>query len=104
MGILTRNILNVRQNLRGFTFHGLFGCSPIHQSLQLSHRRNIKDNKMDSELQDIFKGFPTGPLCQYRKKASFNWKDMALLMQGKDALILKVFKNISNTVLHLLTV
>ena len=55
---------------------------------------------MDSELQDIFKGFPTGPLCEYRKKASFNWKDMALLMQGKDALILKVFKNISKNMVQ----
>lgn len=46
---------------------------------------------MDPELRDILKDFPRGPLCLYRKKASFNWKDMAVLMQGKDALILKVF-------------
>jgi hypothetical protein len=45
---------------------------------------------MDPELQDILKDFPPGPLSEYRKNASFNWKDMCLLIQGKDALILKV--------------
>nr|CAH0108456.1 unnamed protein product [Daphnia galeata] len=44
---------------------------------------------MDAELKEILKDFPAGPLSDYRKNASFNWKDMCLLMQGKDALILK---------------
>ncbi|KAI9565796.1 hypothetical protein GHT06_009591 [Daphnia sinensis] len=44
---------------------------------------------MEPELKEILKDFPPGPLCKYRSKASFNWKDMSLLIQGKDALILK---------------
>lgn len=46
--------------------------------------------KMKAESNEILKDFPRGPLCEYRKKASFNWKDMGLLIQGRDALILKV--------------
>ena len=49
---------------------------------------------MDAELKEILKDFPAGPLSDYRKNASFNWKDMCLLMQGKDALILKVYSNL----------
>ncbi|NXG89298.1 ACOX3 oxidase, partial [Stercorarius parasiticus] len=33
--------------------------------------------------------FPKGPLCRYRKKASFNWKEMAVLLDGKDIIQLK---------------
>ena len=58
---------------------------------------------MDPELQEILKDFPPGPLSEYRKNASFNWKDMCLLIQGKDALVLKVHtnKNIAVIFLHL---
>ena len=45
---------------------------------------------MDSELKEILEDFPPGPLSEYRKQASFNWKDMAVLIQGKGGLILKV--------------
>ena len=33
---------------------------------------------------------PTGPLDVYRKKASFNWKHLKLLMEGEDAIRFKV--------------
>ncbi|KFO15327.1 Peroxisomal acyl-coenzyme A oxidase 3, partial [Balearica regulorum gibbericeps] len=33
--------------------------------------------------------FPKGPLCKYRKKASFNWKEMAVLVDGEDIIQLK---------------
>ncbi|KFP98533.1 Peroxisomal acyl-coenzyme A oxidase 3, partial [Haliaeetus albicilla] len=33
--------------------------------------------------------FPRGPLCKYRKKASFNWKEMAVLLDGEDIIQLK---------------
>ncbi|KFQ67161.1 Peroxisomal acyl-coenzyme A oxidase 3, partial [Phaethon lepturus] len=33
--------------------------------------------------------FPKGPLCKYRKKASFNWKEMAMLLDGEDIIQLK---------------
>ncbi|NXA25981.1 ACOX3 oxidase, partial [Ibidorhyncha struthersii] len=33
--------------------------------------------------------FPKGPLCKYRKKASFNWKEMAVFCGGEDIIQLK---------------
>ncbi|KFV50167.1 Peroxisomal acyl-coenzyme A oxidase 3, partial [Gavia stellata] len=33
--------------------------------------------------------FSKGPLCKYRKKASFNWKEMAVLLDGEDIIQLK---------------
>ncbi|KAM6313643.1 peroxisomal acyl-coenzyme A oxidase 3 [Aegotheles albertisi] len=33
--------------------------------------------------------FPKGPLCRYRQKASFNWKEMAVLVDGEDTIHLK---------------
>lgn len=42
-------------------------------------------NSWDTLLPD----FPKGPLCKYRKKASFNWKEMAVLLDGEDIIQLK---------------
>uniref|UniRef100_A0A6G1RFU7 Acyl-CoA oxidase 3, pristanoyl n=1 Tax=Hypotaenidia okinawae TaxID=2861861 RepID=A0A6G1RFU7_9GRUI len=42
-------------------------------------------NSWDNLLPD----FPKGPLCKYRKKASFNWKEMAVLVDGEDIIQLK---------------
>ncbi|XP_019381574.1 PREDICTED: peroxisomal acyl-coenzyme A oxidase 3 [Gavialis gangeticus] len=39
-------------------------------------------NSGDTLLPD----FPKGPLCVYRKKASFNWKEMAVFLEGKELL------------------
>ena len=33
---------------------------------------------------------PSGPLELYRKRASFNWKDMVLFMEGEDIMAFKV--------------
>lgn len=33
---------------------------------------------------------PKGPLCAYRKKASFEWKEMALFVEEEDLIRLKV--------------
>uniref|UniRef100_A0A672UX55 Acyl-coenzyme A oxidase n=1 Tax=Strigops habroptila TaxID=2489341 RepID=A0A672UX55_STRHB len=33
--------------------------------------------------------FPKGPLCRYRRKASFNWKEMAVFLDGEDVIQLK---------------
>ncbi|KFP76390.1 Peroxisomal acyl-coenzyme A oxidase 3, partial [Acanthisitta chloris] len=33
--------------------------------------------------------FPKGPLCRYRNRASFNWKEMAVLVDGEDIIQLK---------------
>uniref|UniRef100_A0A6Q2XKN4 Acyl-coenzyme A oxidase n=1 Tax=Esox lucius TaxID=8010 RepID=A0A6Q2XKN4_ESOLU len=42
--------------------------------------------------------FPCGPLDIYRKKASFNWKDMVIFLEGEDELALKqhVFRTLEN--------
>lgn len=50
--------------------------------------------KMDPDIPDL----PSGPLDLYRKKASFNWKDMLYFIDGKDILEYKekVFKLLEN--------
>ena len=45
---------------------------------------------MDVSLQEILKDFPAGPLDLYRKKATFKWQDLSLLMNGENSLLLKV--------------
>uniref|UniRef100_A0A8B9ZFD5 Acyl-coenzyme A oxidase n=1 Tax=Anas platyrhynchos TaxID=8839 RepID=A0A8B9ZFD5_ANAPL len=42
--------------------------------------------------------FPKGPLCKYRKKASFNWKEMAVFLDGEDIIQLKnrIFSALEN--------
>ncbi|XP_025050977.1 peroxisomal acyl-coenzyme A oxidase 3 isoform X2 [Alligator sinensis] len=42
--------------------------------------------------------FPKGPLCVYRKKASFNWKEMAVFLEGKELLQYKngIFSTLEN--------
>lgn len=53
-------------------------------------------NSWDTLLPD----FPRGPLCKYRKKASFNWKEMAVLLDGEDIIQLKVnFARIVNVLI-----
>ncbi|KGL79839.1 Peroxisomal acyl-coenzyme A oxidase 3, partial [Tinamus guttatus] len=42
--------------------------------------------------------FPKGALCRYRKKASFNWKEMAVFLDGEDIIQLKnrIFSALEN--------
>uniref|UniRef100_A0A3Q3ICG7 Acyl-coenzyme A oxidase n=1 Tax=Monopterus albus TaxID=43700 RepID=A0A3Q3ICG7_MONAL len=58
------------------------------EPLQSEHK------KMDYEVPDL----PSGPLDIYRKKASFNWKDMLLFIDGDEMLTYKqhVFKTLEN--------
>uniref|UniRef100_A0A8D2NLP6 Acyl-coenzyme A oxidase n=1 Tax=Zosterops lateralis melanops TaxID=1220523 RepID=A0A8D2NLP6_ZOSLA len=51
-------------------------------------------NSWDSLLPD----FPEGPLSRYRKKASFNWKEMAVFIDGEDIIQLKnrIFSALEN--------
>ncbi|XP_059501764.1 peroxisomal acyl-coenzyme A oxidase 3 isoform X1 [Stegostoma tigrinum] len=49
---------------------------------------SVEKNTLDSLLQD----FPSGPLDLYRKKASFNWKKLALFWDGEA--IIKVKHNV----------
>ncbi|KAM3857625.1 peroxisomal acyl-coenzyme A oxidase 3 [Diretmus argenteus] len=48
--------------------------------------------------QDGVADLPSGPLDVYRKKASFNWKDMLLFMEGEDVVAFKqhVFRTLEN--------
>lgn len=41
---------------------------------------------MDHKVADL----PSGPLDVYRKKASFNWKDMVLFIDGEESYLFKV--------------
>ena len=42
--------------------------------------------KMDHIVPDL----PRGPMDVYRQRASFNWKEMVLFLEGEDLLELKV--------------
>lgn len=42
--------------------------------------------KIDNALADL----PSGPLDIYRRRASFNWKDMVMFLEGEDVLEFKV--------------
>lgn len=45
---------------------------------------------MDSSEE--FPELPSGPLDVYRKRASFNWKEMLRFMESEEIIALKVFK------------
>ncbi|XP_068005751.1 peroxisomal acyl-coenzyme A oxidase 3 [Melanerpes formicivorus] len=42
-----------------------------------------------SSWETLLPDFPKGPLCSYRKKASFNWRELAVLLDGEDIIQLK---------------
>lgn len=41
----------------------------------------------------ILQDFASGPLDRYRKKASFDWKEMKILLEGED-IILYIVRNL----------
>ncbi|GCB67181.1 hypothetical protein scyTo_0008009 [Scyliorhinus torazame] len=53
-----------------------------------------EENTLDSLLLD----FPSGPLDLYRKKTSFNWKELALFWDGEEIIRVKqdVFRTLEN--------
>lgn len=52
---------------------------------------NVKeDSDNQSSWNTLLPDFPKGPLSKYRKKASFNWKEMAVFLDGEDIIQLKV--------------
>ncbi|XP_041909800.1 peroxisomal acyl-coenzyme A oxidase 3 isoform X1 [Corvus kubaryi] len=64
-------------------------ASTLNQKEMTSHQ-----NLWDSLLPD----FPKGSLSRYRKKASFNWKEMAVFIDGEDIIQLKnrIFSALEN--------
>ncbi|XP_044041086.1 peroxisomal acyl-coenzyme A oxidase 3 [Siniperca chuatsi] len=62
--------------------------------MSLHEPRQSEHKKMDHEVADL----PSGPLDIYRKKASFNWKDMLHFIEGEEMLAFKqhVFKTLEN--------
>uniref|UniRef100_A0A5F8GAX5 Acyl-coenzyme A oxidase n=1 Tax=Monodelphis domestica TaxID=13616 RepID=A0A5F8GAX5_MONDO len=42
-----------------------------------------------SSQDDLLPDLPKGPLCMYRAKSSFNWKELLLFLEGEDMLIFK---------------
>uniref|UniRef100_UPI003AAAD356 peroxisomal acyl-coenzyme A oxidase 3-like n=1 Tax=Centroberyx gerrardi TaxID=166262 RepID=UPI003AAAD356 len=59
-----------------------------------SEVKSEQTEKIDHGVADL----PSGPLDIYRKKASFNWKDMVLFIDGEDLLAFKqhVFRTLEN--------
>lgn len=49
--------------------------------------------KERSRQLDFLKDFPAGPLDEYRKQASFDWKVMTLVMEPEEVLRFKVNLN-----------
>ena len=49
-----------------------------------------KEEMTDINCLEIMKDFPSGPLDVYRKKASFDWKEMKMFLDGEDILRFKV--------------
>ena len=52
----------------------------------------VQDVNREPTLEEILKDFPPGPLDLYRKRASFDWKQMKLFIEGEDVLKFKVKK------------
>ncbi|XP_036618663.1 peroxisomal acyl-coenzyme A oxidase 3 isoform X2 [Trichosurus vulpecula] len=51
---------------------------------------NSKGNDYNQSSQDaLLPDPPKGPLCMYRAKSSFNWKELLLFLDGEDMIILK---------------
>lgn len=46
----------------------------------------ILDEKMTEDIPDL----PSGPLDIYRRKASFDWKDMMRFLEGEEVIAFKV--------------
>uniref|UniRef100_A0A8D0L280 Acyl-coenzyme A oxidase n=1 Tax=Sphenodon punctatus TaxID=8508 RepID=A0A8D0L280_SPHPU len=51
-----------------------------------------------SSWDALLPDFPKGPLCDYRKKASFKWKEMAVFIDGEDLIQFKnkIFSSFEN--------
>ncbi|XP_051822698.1 peroxisomal acyl-coenzyme A oxidase 3 [Antechinus flavipes] len=50
-----------------------------------SKRNDYNQSSQNALLPDL----PKGPLCMYRAKSSFNWKELLLLLDGEDMIIFK---------------
>ncbi|XP_020847804.1 peroxisomal acyl-coenzyme A oxidase 3 isoform X1 [Phascolarctos cinereus] len=50
-----------------------------------SNGNDYNQTSQDALLPDL----PKGPLCMYRAKSSFNWKELLLFLDGEDMIILK---------------
>ena len=49
-------------------------------------------NQSDLYNLELLKDFPPGPLDEYRKRASFDWKKMRIFLDGEDIIRFKVTK------------
>ncbi|KAG9479768.1 hypothetical protein GDO78_011680 [Eleutherodactylus coqui] len=54
--------------------------------------------KSDATSQDELPDLPHGPLDEYRRKASFNWKDMVMFLEDEDIVAFKkkIFSTLEN--------
>ena len=70
---------------------------PEHQCLVWKPSTIIVDYRLMSgqakKMDHIVPDLPRGPLDAYRQRASFNWKEMVLFLEGEDNLEFKVAKS-----------
>lgn len=43
-----------------------------------------------TSIKNLLPDLPNGPLSGYRRKASFNWKDMVMFLDDEDIIAFKV--------------
>ena len=63
------------------------GSSSLSEAKMYEHEREKTGGAVVPEL-------PSGPLDVYRKRASFSWRDMVLLMEGEDVIQFKVNRSL----------
>lgn len=61
------------------------------KELPVNLSENVDEDK--PTLAEILQDFHPGPLDKYRKKASFDWKRLKVLLEGEDILRFKVLYN-----------
>ncbi|XP_068132738.1 peroxisomal acyl-coenzyme A oxidase 3-like isoform X2 [Hyperolius riggenbachi] len=78
--------------------------SPVHILFAVScaHRRAVmisaKACSATTAMNDLLPDLPHGPLSEYRRKASFNWKDLVMFLDDEEVIALrnKIFSTFEN--------
>ena len=65
------------------------GFSTIFEKQNMA--AGTQDVTKEASVEEILKDFLPGPLDLYRKKASFDWKQMKLFIEGEEVLKFKVW-------------
>ena len=65
----------------------------------ISSTKNNTHNMPVDEERTVIPDVPRGPLCDYRSKAQFNWKDFRLVLEDKELVKIKVSCKEMHTIL-----